>query len=140
MFVWNNESINIAILNPNFTPQLPGQSHNGAAAVAEAFLSLKARIHKILDPNERAPEIFVYLWKEEIDVYNINRFWGFQNVDFCRGCLTGFVLHWLLNNGCFSVDTFFHDYRECIFRRKMLCVAVKIGEFQWFCISQMYPS
>lgn len=56
------------------------------------------------------------------------------------GFLTGFLLGWLLNKGCFSLDTFFHDYRGCIFGRKMLCVAVKIGGSQLFCISQMYPS
>lgn len=79
IFVWK---INLSI-SPLSTSQpltsLPGQSHNGAAAVAEAFLSLKARIHKLLDPNERAPEIFVFLWKEEIDIYKylqINKFWG----------------------------------------------------------------
>lgn len=63
MFVWKmNQSI--SPFSTNLT-LLPGQSHNGAAAVAEAFLSLKARIHKILDQTA---------WKGEMEIYKSTSF------------------------------------------------------------------
>ena len=65
IFVWK---LNLSI-SPLSTSQpltsLPGQSHNGAAAVAEAFLSLKARIHKLLDQTA---------WKGEMEIYKSTSF------------------------------------------------------------------